>query len=264
MSPDLPVVAGERRWRQLSDSMLVWVSDVRAWAPGIETPAAWSIWSDNPCPVTSDERPAAADVPAMTRRRLTRWGRQALEVAGPCAKHLSAETPVIFSSRHGDTQRTLSLLESLAAGQTLSPNAFSLSVHNSALGLFTILHELQMPSVALAAGRETLAQAWIEAVTHLATGAPRVLLVHTDEPLGGPYTPFADEIDMPASVALVLERKPVEGAVPVSLRCEADTGADDERSMLLAFLAWWFSFEPQMRYRTGGTTWSWGRRDYVV
>lgn len=244
--------------------MVVWVSEARAWAPGIETPAAWSIWSDNPQAVTSSERPAAAQVPAMTRRRLTRWGRQALEVAGPCATRLNVDTPVIFSSRHGDTQRTLGLLEALAAGDPLSPNAFSLSVHNSALGLFTILHKLQAPSLALAAGRETLAHAWVEAVTHLAAGAPRVLLVHTDEPLAGTYEPFIDELDIPASIALVLERKPTAGAVPVSLSCESFTGVPDNRSLLLAFLAWWFSFEPKLHYGAGDKRWCWERLDHVA
>src|SRR5690554_434619 len=242
--------------------MVVWVSEARAWAPGLETPAAWSAWSDHPQAIVSDERPSAQQVPAMTRRRLTRWGRQALEVAGSCAARLDSNTPVIFSSRHGDTQRTLGLLQSLAEKQPLSPNGFSLSVHNSALGLFSILHKLQSASLALAAGRETLAQAWLEAISHLATGAPRVLLVHTDEPLAGTYAPFTDEIDMPASIALVLERKPSEGAVAVSLRSEPSSAVADKHSMMVAFLGWWFSFSPSLHYNAGGKTWCWERLEH--
>lgn len=244
--------------------MVVYVSRSAAWAPGIESPADWCQWAAQPWVVQSDDTPRAAAVPAMTRRRLTRWGRQALEVAEPLAADIDDSVPVIFSSRHGDTRRTLKLLQTLAAGEPLSPNSFSLSVHNSALGLFTILKKLKAPSLALAAGRDTLAAAWIEAESWLAAGAERVLLVHTDEPLGEFYSHYADEHEMPAALGLMLTTRAEAGAVAVNLAVHSLTDSvaattDIEQSLLMRFLAWWYGQELSLSVATDQHVWHWTR-----
>lgn len=244
--------------------MAVYISHSAAWAPGVESPADWSQWAANPQVVQSDETPMAAAVPAMTRRRLTRWGRQALEVAEPLAVDIDDNVPVIFSSRHGDTRRTLKLLQALAAGEPLSPNSFSLSVHNSALGLFTILKKLKAPSLALAAGQDTLAAAWLEAESWLADGAKRVLLVHTDEPLGEFYRDYADEQEMPAALALMLTSSPHDGAVAVNLAMHSlgesqDTKTTIEQSLMIRFLTWWYGQEQGLSVATDQHVWHWTR-----
>src|SRR5690625_4576870 len=153
--------------------MDLFVSQFAAWAPGLERLGDWASWAEQAELPVSDAVPPVKSVPAMTRRRLTRWGRLALEVATSMQGALDAQTPVIFSSRHGDTHRTQKLLQDLAQGEPLSPTAFSLSVHNAALGLFTIIERITAPSLALAAGRDTLAHAWVEAQGWLAQGAPQ-------------------------------------------------------------------------------------------
>ncbi|WP_049721094.1 beta-ketoacyl synthase chain length factor [Gilvimarinus polysaccharolyticus] len=244
--------------------MAVYVSRSAAWAPGIESIADWQLWAANPQLVQSDEPPQAAAVPAMTRRRLTRWGRQALEVAEPLAADIDDNVPIIFSSRHGDTRRTLKLLQTLATDEPLSPNSFSLSVHNSALGLFTILKKLKAPSLALAAGQDTLAAAWLEAESWLADGAERVLLVHTDEPLGEFYADYADVHEMPAALALMLTSRPEPGAVAVSLAIQGldDSAAEPkttESALMIRFLAWWYGQEPSLKVMTDQHVWHWTR-----
>lgn len=237
--------------------MDVYVTQSLAWAPGLDSVAAWREWAGRPHAIDSDEKPTAEAVPAMTRRRLTRWGRQALEVA--TGMDAGAETPVIFSSRHGDTDRTYKLLVSLADGEPLSPNAFSLSVHNSALGIYSILAEVHAPTIALAAGRETLGEAWVEACSWLATGSPRVLLVHTDEPLSEFYACDADEQELPAALALLLCAEPAPGAVAVDLTFTAGPEAAIERSLGWEFLAWWFSAKPELQVPVGRRLWHWRR-----
>lgn len=238
--------------------MQVWVSQVHAWAPGFVTEADWRAFRCDALP-QGEDKPAALGVPAMMRRRLTRWGRQALEVAEPLAPALSADTPVIFSSRHGDTARTFKLLQDLARGEPLSPNAFSLSVHNSALGLFTILKDIHAPSLALAAGADTLAAGWQEACSWLASGRDAVLLVHTDEPLHEFYQPFADEGDMPAAVAMLLTRTPREAAQAVQLTCAKASGERTPVSMLACFLEGWFSSDGDIVYVSDRHQWCWSR-----
>lgn len=204
--------------------------------------------------------PDAKAVPPMLRRRLTRWGRMALETACACAEDITAETPVLFSSRHGDTQRTCVLLQDLAVGEPLSPTAFSLSVHNASLGIYTIVQQALGPSLALAAGKESLAHAMLEATGLLATGAEQVLLVHTDDDLAGAYQPYADERDMPHSVALVLTRS--QGR-PVSIKWRTNSAGNNppvdgaSESMSRAFLRWWFGNMEQFEYPGSRLTWTW-------
>lgn len=195
----------------------------------------------------------------MIRRRLTRWGRQALEVAEPACQGLAPDAPVIFSSRHGDTGRTFKLLQALAAGEPLSPNGFSLSVHNSALGIFSIIKNIQAPTVALAAGRDTLAAAWQEAESWLQQGARQVLLVHSEEPLTEFYRDYADEREMPAALAMVLSRRPEPGARPISLTMEGAGDRAGENSLPIEFLAWWHGPESALTADTGAHRWCWRR-----
>lgn len=239
--------------------MDLYVSQDAVWGPGLETPEDWVSWARQRQILDSDAAPAARAVPAITRRRLTRWGRLALEVATTMEQPLPADTPVIFSSRHGDTARTQKLLQDLARGEPLSPTAFSLSVHNSALGIFTILRQIKSPSLALAAGRDTLAQAWVEAEGWLDQGAGQVLLVHADEPLSDFYRVDTDEQEMPAALALLLSREPAPNSKRVSLRCTPNGGNTQGCSMMIAFLAWWFGPEKRLEFDTDRLTWIWER-----
>jgi len=44
---------------------------------------------------------------------------------------------MVFASRHGEADRTLAILQDLAAGAEVSPTLFSMSVHNSVPGLWS-------------------------------------------------------------------------------------------------------------------------------
>lgn len=229
-----------------------------AWAPNLVTEPDWRAWALGERAAASDGSPAASAVPAMVRRRLTRWGRLALQVASELVDDLDPQAPVIFSSRHGDTERTQQLLTDLAHAEPLSPTAFSLSVHNAPLGLFTIVQQITAPSLALAAGKETLAQAWLEAATWLAQGASQVLLVHADEPLAGFYQADADEQELPQALALLLTQ---DKGTRVSLTHTPNTAdALAARSMAIEFLSWWYGDATSFDYASERLCWTW-RRD---
>jgi hypothetical protein len=136
-------------------------------------------------------------------------------------------------------------------------------VHNAALGIYTIIRQITAPSLALAAGHDTLAQAWLEAQTWLHQGAPQVLLVHADEPLSAFYREDADETEIPASLALLLSAEPSPGARPVSLGRRGLSGVRGEESMMMQFLAWWFGREARLECSGDRLTWTW-ERDIAV
>lgn len=168
------------------------VVDWAAWAPGLETRDAWRDWARAPQPPRGDEGPALAEVPALQRRRIERLGRMAIQAACWCDT-AEAGTPLVFVSRHGDIQRSLTLLRQQAAGEPMSPTAFGLSVHNAVAALYSIIRGERGNYLALAAGRAGVEAALVEAAGLLSDGAPEVRLVVYDAPLPADYAGFADE-----------------------------------------------------------------------
>jgi Beta-ketoacyl synthase, N-terminal domain len=151
-----------------------------AWAPGVQDLSAWHAWIGGTRFDTPDQQPDVSFLPALLRRRLDRAGRMALHVAWRCAEGHTG-LPLVFASRHGSLSRTMELLECLARNEPLSPAAFSLSVHNSSAGLFSIARADRSPATALAAGPRTLMAALLEGAGMLTDGAVAVLVVYADE-----------------------------------------------------------------------------------
>jgi hypothetical protein len=157
-----------------------------AWAPGLDSVSLWQQWARagrcQPAGGDGAATPRVDFLPPMLRRRLSTLSRAALWAAYDCAAG-EHHWRSVFASPHGEIHRTVELLGSLADGEPLSPNGFSLSVHNTASGLYAIASGNRAPSTAVAAGRDTLAMALVDAAGWLARGEERVLLVFGDEPL---------------------------------------------------------------------------------
>ena len=198
------------------------IAEWAAWAPGLADKAAWrakfadakGAWD------SSDVAAPVAELAPMTRRRLNRIGRSALQVAyaaharclasspgGETCMDVSpaSETwtpcPVIFASRYGDLERSVVLLRALANHESLSPTAFSVSVHNAIGAIFSIERVDTENYSALAAGVDTVPCALVEANALLADGAEAVLLVVYEDPLPDVYAVFADAPQIPRAWA---------------------------------------------------------------
>ena len=105
-----------------------------------------------------------------------------------CAQEcLHGEKPIatIFSSAHGEGPRAAGLLEAIARQEALSPNAFSLSVHNAVAGLFGIFTQESAPSLSIAAGIEGIGASFLEAwcrIREHPTGSVLVVLYDDQMP----------------------------------------------------------------------------------
>jgi len=174
-----------------------------AWAPGVETEEAWLEWSSGHRPIGGESEPAVRAMAPMLRRRAGFLDRMALEVAYRCLGD-RRDVPTIFSSRHGETSRSVDLLIDLAKGLPLSPTTFGLSVHNATGGLFSIARGDHAGSSALAAGLSTVEHGVIEACGLLADGASEVLLVAYDRPLPAVYAAYQDCNEQPFAWAWMI------------------------------------------------------------
>lgn len=210
-----------------------------AWAPELESRAAWRAWAfeTQDIPPSGRALPDVKDLPAGLRRRLSPLGKLALRVAMDVAAEPSL--PVVFSSRSGNITQTLGLLKSLAGEEPVSPTGFGMSVHNALAGTLSIITGNREPHTAIAAGRDSLCLGLMEATAMLAEGANAVLLLHCDEPIPKFYAPFGDTTIPFAALALVL-LPAGEGEGEYSLGFsgrETTEGAGDPLPGFMRFLA---------------------------
>lgn len=143
----------------------------------------------------------------MQRRRMSPFVKMMLHTAHQVT-HTNkkyAHLPVVFSSRHGDFSKTSTLLAELGKQELLSPKDFGLSVHNAAVGMYSIITGNHQPMSAIAAGKESFPCALIESYIKLIElNQTDILLIHTDESLPAPYTQFIDERQITHSIAVVI------------------------------------------------------------
>jgi hypothetical protein len=188
-----------------------------------------------------------------------------LKVALSCgdADHV-AGMPTVFASRHGDATGTIELLEGLARGEPITANRFSHSVHNTQAGLFSIAVGSRQPASAIAAGRDTFASGFLEALGALErVDAARALLVAGDEPLPPVLARFADEPEAACAIALVLERHTGPGAIALAAGDGGNAGRAPGAPRWPAaaeFLRWTLSGETELVLGTRERSWVW-RRD---
>jgi len=126
--------------------------------------------------------PVVGFVEPLQRRRLSRLARGFFH----CAKRVSpvGDVRLVFASRHGEAERTLAILQDLAAQAEVSPTLFSMSVHNAVPGLWSILEGNRAPISAVAAGPETFGWGLVEALAAFrAEPSAPVLYVYADDRL---------------------------------------------------------------------------------
>lgn len=226
-----------------------------AMAPDRGTRDAWRQWAIETENADRSQGgvPACRHIPMMSLRRMSAGTRLAVE----SGLHLLAERPAdmaIFTSRHGELDRTHKILGHLQQQQALSPTDFAMSVHNTAAGWLTIIAQNTLPTTSIAAGEDSFQQGMIEAQAVLAGGAERVLLVDFDGVLPGAYQPFAPESRFPYAVALLLE-----GGDQLRCRPEPAEPAPLAQPQSLSFLRGWLSREACFRVPGLRQSWRWER-----
>ncbi|KAA5924402.1 beta-ketoacyl synthase chain length factor [Achromobacter xylosoxidans] len=195
------------------------IAQWQGWTSGMQDASSWSYWAEHPyCPVGEPSPPRLEFLPPMQRRRLSPMARAVFECAWPVAEG-QPPMPLVYASRHGETTRNFGLLQSLAAGEPLSPTAFGLSVHNAVGGQWSIIRRETTESIALSAEDDGLEHAFLEAGLLLADGHDNVLVVLAEEQPPAPYSPWIDDVPFTYAAAFRLR-----AGADWRLETAADTG----------------------------------------
>ncbi|MGC4027633.1 MAG: beta-ketoacyl synthase chain length factor [Steroidobacteraceae bacterium] len=161
------------------------VENWAALASGLSTQQEWLSWFREPGPLEREFAPELSWMPAGLRRRVSPLGRAALNVLAACQP--DEPCPVVFASRYGDLDAIAGLLTQLHREGGVSPMAFSLSVHNSAVGVYSIARKDRVTTTSIAARTDLAEAAFFEALGCLASGIPRVLVVCCEDCIPRPY-----------------------------------------------------------------------------
>lgn len=186
--------------------MQVPLSDWSAWAPGLNSPEKWRRHLHGDLQLAENEKPDVSFLPAMFRRKLSPLGRMLFYTANSLGdKSPLNKAPLVFASRHGELDLSISLINSGLNALPCSPAKFSMSVHNSPIGLFSIQNRNTRPSTAVSAGRRTLEMGITEALC-TAEEYGDALLIYADLPLSEDYKNYVDENEFPVCLALYFNK----------------------------------------------------------
>lgn len=162
----------------------VWVDGIGVWSSQLADFAALREMLAGHLPEPPPRRPAAATLPANERRRAPESVLLAVEVAGQAVAMSgqdAAGVACVFASSHGDQAITDYMCATLAQVPTeLSPIRFHNSVHNAAVGYWTIATGCHAPSTAIAAQRASFGAGLLEAASQVCSEQRPVLLVCSD------------------------------------------------------------------------------------
>lgn len=152
--------------------------------------------------------PKPANIPMMTARRLSMGCRMAVDIGIELLKSHEDIDAVIYSSATGEEEHNYKVLESAAKGIDCSPTDFSMSVHNTGVGNFTILSKKKIPSSSVSAGIDSFMMALTDAYVMLASGYKKILVVDYNVSIPPFFKNYLkkDFPDYPYSVGLVVSK----------------------------------------------------------
>jgi hypothetical protein len=223
----------------------------------------WVSWDCGPdqsrAPTTQD----LSFIDPNLRRRLSPLARISLKVAHECASE-AGQLRLVYVSRHGDLNRSTSLLNDLAVGQPLSPTAFSTSVLNASAGMYSILRKDTRPSTAVSAGLESFGYGLLEASLQWASDPSEpVLLVYADEPALPEYGDIEGDVNTAHAIGLLIGGEETT-AITCQVTAATNDGAPCEPTSLCqskAFLDFLEQDFSASSWLGAGRRWSWKREE---
>lgn len=171
-----------------------------AWSPSLKTSSDWLSWVEKPFALVGNEKPKVEGMQSMNRRRLKQLGGMALETAYSLPE---AGAPIIFCSRQGESSRCYELLEELTETGKLSPQSFSLAVHNAIPSLYTIDRKLNSNVMAISSNAGVFS-ALVETMGLFADDEKRVRIIVAEESTPDIYKSYIDFPDESFAYAIDL------------------------------------------------------------
>ena len=103
-------------------------------------------------------------IPMMMRRKLSPVGKIAMSTMLDCYGENLGDIKLVYASRYGELERVAKLINQEKEDNEISPTGFSFSVHNSTIGLFSLLKNIHSSYNSVAGGEESFSAGLLDAV----------------------------------------------------------------------------------------------------
>ncbi|MCM8539775.1 MAG: beta-ketoacyl synthase chain length factor [Lentisphaeraceae bacterium] len=186
--------------------MKIPLKDWRAWAPGIEASNDWLQYIKGDKSLDLSQKPDVSFLPPMFRRKLSLLSRMIFSTVHSLEENNDKiEAPLVLATRHGELDLSIDLIHSEITESPFSPAKFSMSVHNSPVGLLSIHSKNKLPNTAISAGKKSLEMGLYEA-TAMLSEHKNCLLIYADQELSEVYKEYKDDNDIPACLVILLNK----------------------------------------------------------
>ncbi len=105
-----------------------------------------------------------SDIPMNMRRKLSPVGKIAMSTMLDCYGEKSDDIKLVYASRYGELERVVKLIKQEHEDNEVSPTGFSFSVHNSTIGLFSLLKNIHSSYNSVAGGENSFSVGLLDAV----------------------------------------------------------------------------------------------------
>ena len=105
-----------------------------------------------------------SSIPMNMRRKLSPVGKIAMSTMLDCYGENSGDIKLVYASRYGELERVVKLIKQEHEDNEISPAGFSFSVHNSTIGLFSLLKNIHSSYNSVAGGEESFSAGLLDAV----------------------------------------------------------------------------------------------------
>lgn len=102
-----------------------------------------------------------SQIPMMMRRKLSPVGKIALSTLLQC--YDGDDVKLTYASRYGELERVVKLIKQEHEENEISPIGFSFSVHNSTIGLFSLMNKIHSPYNSISAGENSFCLGLLDA-----------------------------------------------------------------------------------------------------
>ena len=105
-----------------------------------------------------------SSIPMMMRRKLSPVGKIAMSTMLDCYDENSDDIKLVYASRYGELERVNKLIKQEEEDNEISPTGFSFSVHNSTIGLFSLIKNINSSYNSIAGGEDSFSAGLLDAV----------------------------------------------------------------------------------------------------
>lgn len=105
-----------------------------------------------------------SSIPKNMRRKLSPVGKIAMSTMLDCYGENSDDIKLVYASRYGELERVVKLIKQEHEENEISPTGFSFSVHNSTVGLFSLLKKIYSSYNSIAGGEESFSVGLLDAI----------------------------------------------------------------------------------------------------